>query len=114
MIERIKANLPSKLEIIDDVNMEYLICSQMVHEHWYPFNLGAWYCECEDRLSICRHLLDVRKLVEEEFMYLKCMLHVEEDGFVNNFDDVGENDVVSPPHSPQPNSLSLSMNDIGL
>ena len=42
------------------------------------------------------------------------MLHVEEDGFVNNFDDVGENDVVSPPHSPQPNSLSLFMNDIGL
>lgn len=41
MIERIKANLPSKLEIIDDVNMEYLICSQMIHEHWYPFNLGA-------------------------------------------------------------------------
>lgn len=47
-------------------------------------------------------------------MYLKCMLHVEEDGFVNNFDDVGENDVVSSPHSPQPNSLSLFMNDIGL
>lgn len=68
----------------------FLIHSQTIHEPWYALKLDTKCCEDEDRISICKHLLDVRKLVEEEFISLKCMLHIEEDGLVNNFDDVGE------------------------
>jgi hypothetical protein len=80
--------------------MEYLIHSQIILEHWYPLHWGPYYCECEDRISICKHLFDVRRLVVEEFTYLKCMLHAEEDGFANNFDNVEEDNVVSFSHSP--------------
>lgn len=90
MVERIKADPPRNLEVIDDVGMEFLIRSQTIHERWYAVNLGTECCECEDRVSICKHLLAVRKLVEEEFTYLKRILFVEEGGFVNNLDDVEE------------------------
>ena len=76
-------------------------------------NLGTECCECEDKVSICKHLLVVRKLVEEEFTYLKRILFVEEGGFVNNLDNVKENDVVSPPQSPEINPLPLAIDDIG-
>jgi hypothetical protein len=51
-------------------------------------------------VSICKHLLAVRKLVNKKFTYLKHILSIEEDGFVNHLDDMGEDDVVSPPQSP--------------
>ena len=110
MVERIKVDPPRNLEVIDDVGMEFLIRSQTIHERWYAVNLGTECCECEDRVFICKHLLAVRKLVNEEFTYLKRILFVEEGGFV---DDVEENDVVSPPHSPEINPLPLAIDDIG-
>ena len=113
MVERIKADPPRNLEVIDDVGMEFLIRSQTIHEQWYAVNLGTECCECEDRVSICKHLLAVRKLVDEEFTYLKRILFVEEGGFVNNLDDVEENDVISPPQSPEFNLLPPAIDDIG-
>jgi hypothetical protein len=113
MVKRIKDDPPRNLEVIDDGGMEFLICSQTIHERWYTVNLGTECCECEDRVSICKHLLVVRKLVEEEFTYLKRILFIEESGFVNNLDDVEEDDVVSPPQSPKVNPLSLAIDDIG-
>jgi hypothetical protein len=114
MVERIKANPSGNLEVIDDVGMEFLIRSQTIHERWYAVNLGTECCECEDRVSICKHLLAVKKLVDEEFTYLKRILSIEEDGFVNNLDDVGEDDIVSPPQSPEHNPLPLAMDDLGM
>ena len=77
MVERIKADPPSNLEVIDDVGMKFLIRSQTIHERWYAVNLGTKCCECGDRLSICKHLLAVKKLVDEEFTYLKRILSNE-------------------------------------
>ena len=65
-------------------------------------------------MSISKHLLAVRKLVDEEFTYLKRILSIEEGEYVNNLDDVGEDDVVSPPQSPKPNLLSPAMDDVGI
>ena len=65
-------------------------------------------------MSISKHLLAVRKLVDEEFTYLKRILSIEEGEYVNNLDDVGEDDVVSPPQSPKPNILSPTMDDVGI
>ena len=113
MVERIKADPPCNLEVIDDVGMEFLIRSQTIHERWYAVNLGTECCECEDRVLICKHLLAIRKLVDEEFAYLKRILSIEENGFVNNLDDVGEDDVVSPLQSSEPNPLSSPIDDIG-
>ena len=71
MVERIKADPPSNLKVIDNVGMEFLIRSQTIHERWYAMNLGTECCGCEDRVSICKHLLAVKKLVHKEFTYLK-------------------------------------------
>jgi len=102
MVERIKVDPPCNLEVIDhDVGIEFLICSQRIYERWYAMNLDIERCECEDRVSICKHLFAVRKLVDEEFTYLKRILSIEEDGFINNLDDVGEDDVVSLVQSPE-------------
>ena len=38
----------------------------------------------------------MRKLVDEEFTYFKDILSIEKNEFVNNLDDVGEDDVVFP------------------
>ena len=47
-------------------------------------------------MSICkRQVLVVKKLLDEEFTYLKYILSIEKNGFVNNLNDVGEDDVVS-------------------
>jgi hypothetical protein len=46
----------------------------------------------------------VRKLVEEEFTYLKRIFFVREGRFVN--------DVISPPQSPEINPLPLAIDDI--
>ena len=73
--------------MIDDVGMEFLMCSQTVYERWYAVNLGTECCECEDIVSICKHLLAVKKLMDEEFTYLKCILSIEENGFINNLDE---------------------------
>lgn len=113
MVEMIKADPPKNLEVIDDVGMEFLIRSQTIHERWYVVNLGTECCECEDRVSICKHLLAVRKLVDVEFTYLKRILFVEEGGFVNNLDDVGEDDVTSPPQNPELNPPPPAMDDTG-
>ena len=114
MKKMIKADPPSNLKVIDDVGMEFLIRSQIIHEQWYAVNLGIECCECEDRVFICKHLLAVKKLVDEEFTYVKRISFIEENGFVNNLDDVGEDDVASPPQSPELNPLSPSMDDIGV
>ena len=37
----------------------------------------------------------MRKLVEEWFTCLKCMLPIEDERSLNNFNDVGEDEVVS-------------------
>ena len=114
MVERIKVDPLSNLEVIDNVGMKFLIRSQTIHERWYAVNLGTECCECIDRESICKHMFVVKKLVDEEFTYLKCILSIEENGFVNNLDDVGEDDVVSLPQNLELNPLSPSMNDIGV
>ena len=41
MIEKIKANPPSNLEVIDDVGMTFFIHSRKIHERWYALNLGT-------------------------------------------------------------------------
>ena len=79
--------------------MEFFIRSPTIHERWYAVNLSIEYCECEDKVSICKHLLAVRKLVDEEFTYLKRILPIEDDRFVNNLDDVENVDVIFLPHS---------------
>ena len=84
MVEKINADPPSNLEVIDDVGKEFLIHSQAIYERWYAVNLGTECCECEDRVSIYKHLLAVKKLVDEEFTYLKRILSIEDYGFVNN------------------------------
>jgi hypothetical protein len=114
MVERRKTISPSALYIINDFNTKFLICYQTIPERWYAFNLDNECCECEDRVSICKHLLAMRKLVEENITHMKCMLPAQENGFVNNFNDVGEDDVITPPHSPGPIPLSSSMDNIGL
>lgn len=96
MVERIKVDPLDNLHIINDVNMDFLIRSQTIHECWYALNLGIECCEYEDRVSICKHLLVVKKLVEVKFTYLKRMLHAKKDEFLINFDDVGEDDIASP------------------
>ena len=62
MVERIKVDPPSNLEVIDNVGMEFLIRSQTIHERWYTMNLGTKCCGCEDSVSICKHLLAVKKV----------------------------------------------------
>ena len=114
MVERRKPGPLGTLYIINDVNMKFLICYQTIHERWYALNLDNENYECEDKVSICKHLLAMRKLVDEEITHLKRMLLAQEDGFVNNFNDAGEDDVVTLPHSPGPIPLSSSMDDIGL
>jgi hypothetical protein len=109
MVERIKADPPRNLEVIDDVGMKFLIRSQRIHERLYVVNLGTECCDCEDSVSICKHFFAVRKLVEEAFTYLKRILFVEEGGFVNDLNDVEENDVVSPPQMPEINPLPLAI-----
>ena len=114
MVERIKVDPSNNLEVIDDVGMEFLIRSQTIHERWCAVNLGIESCEYEDRMSICKHLLAVKKLVDKEFTYLKCILSVEENGFVDNLNDMGEDDVVFHLQSPKLNHVSPSMDDIGV
>ena len=41
-------------------------------------------------------------------------VHVEKDGLVNNYDDVGEDNIVTPQHTFEPILLFLFMNGIGL
>ena len=41
MVEMIKANPPSSLEVIDHVGMEFFIRSQTIHERWYAMNLDT-------------------------------------------------------------------------
>lgn len=91
MVERIKFDPLGYLHIIDNVSIKILIHSQTILEPWYALKFSTKCCEYEDRISICKHLIDVRKLVKEKFIYLKCMFHIEEDGLINKFDDVGEN-----------------------
>lgn len=45
---------------------------------------------------------------------MKCILSFEEDGFVNNLDDVGKDDIISPLQSFDFNPLSLVMVDINI
>lgn len=52
------------------------------------------------------------KLVDEEFTYLKCRLFVEEGKFINNFKNVGKDNVVSPPQNLEHNLLPPAMDDI--
>ena len=109
MVERIKANPPSNFEIIDDVNIKHPVRSQIIHEHWYPLNLGPEYCKCVVKVFICKHLLDGGCWWRNSrILNACCMLRSW------NVDDLGENNVVFPPHSPQPNLLSLSLYDIDL
>ena len=65
-------------------------------------------------MSICKHILPIRKLVDEQFTYLKRILSIEENRFVNNLHDVEEDDVVSPLQSPELNLLPSPMDDIGV
>lgn len=90
MVERIKVDPHHNLQVIDDVNIDFLLGSQTIHECWYAMNLGTECCECEDVLFIWKHLLDIRKLVDEKFTYLKHMLFIEEDELVKISYDVGE------------------------
>ena len=52
--------------------------------------------------------------MDEEFTYLKRILPIEENKFLNNLDDVEEDDVVFPSQSLELNPLSPSMDDIGV
>ena len=49
--------------------------------------------------------------MDEKFTYLKRILSIEEDEFVNNLNDVRENNVVFSPQSPEFNPLSPTMDD---
>ena len=77
MVERIMDDPPSNLEVINDVGIEFLIRSQTIHKRWYAVNLDTECCECEDRVSIYKHLFAVKKLVNEEFTYLKCIVAIK-------------------------------------
>ena len=90
------------------------INSQIIHEHWCPLNLGTECCECKDRVSICKYLLVVRKLMDKKITYLKRILSIEEDEFVNNLNDVRKNDVVFFPQSPEFNLLSPTIDDTNI
>ena len=114
MVERIKNNPLCNLEVIDDVGMKFFVRIQTIHKQWYAVNLGNKCCECEDRVSIWKHVIVVRKLVDEKFTYLKHILSIEKDGFVNNLNDVGEDDVDSPSQNSELSPLSIVMDDIGV
>lgn len=51
---------------------------------------------------------------EEESSNLKHLLPNEVEGFLNNFNDVGEDNVVSPPQNHDHNFNSLALDDIDL
>lgn len=82
MVERTNVNPSNNLHIIDDINMEFLIRSQTIHERWYALHVGTKCCEFEDKVFICKTLLAVRRLEEEEFTYLKHILPTKKDGFL--------------------------------
>ena len=114
MVERIKADPPNNIEVIDDVGMKFLIRCQTIHKRWYAVNLGTKCCECEDKVYICKHILAVKSWWTKNSHISKRILSIEENRFVNNLDDMGEDDVVSPSQSPKLNPLSSSMDDIGV
>ena len=45
MVERIEVDPLDNLHIIDDVNINFLIRSQIIHESWFALNLGIECCE---------------------------------------------------------------------
>lgn len=61
------------------------IRSQIIHERWYASNLDIECCERDDRVSICKYLVVVRKLMDEKFTYMKHILSIEKDIFVNKW-----------------------------
>ena len=69
-----KEDLGGHPQIIDEFNMEFIIRSQTHSTIWYALSLTTKCRECKDRVAICKHLLALRMLLDEQFQHLKKLL----------------------------------------
>jgi hypothetical protein len=78
---------------------------------WYIVSLSREWCECNDYGLICKHMLAVKQIVEDEFQHLYDLLPsmYEPNGFIHDLEDLSEDACAGPSEDPNGgSSASLS------
>ena len=92
MIQRYKEDRSANLEVIDPCHLEFAFQSQTVSTKWYIVSLSHERCECNDYGPMCKHMLAVKQIVEDEFQHLFDLLlnMYEPHGFIHDLEDFNE------------------------
>ena len=60
----------STIEIVDEARYWFRILSMTTPTLWYNVSLQCSYCDCQDIVSKCKHLLGIRMIIERHMPHL--------------------------------------------
>lgn len=55
----------SHMQIDDEFSLDFMVRSEIKEDVWYNVNMSPKTCDCDDRAYICKHMIFVKKIVEE-------------------------------------------------
>jgi hypothetical protein len=85
LMSRYKNDSNASLRVIDEASLEFEMLSQKKPRKWYGLNLNTECCDCLDRVAICKHIMALKTIVDEQLQYLKQLLPLREAPFATFF-----------------------------